>query len=157
MQLSDKCLIDIVETELDLNRCYQFLVNEECGAVYLFVGTARKHEKDGMGTLIESLFYECYEEMCFKIMKDIVDDYLHQNHDIKRCVIVHRKGLVKVSQASIVIGASSPHRSASHQAVTFLLNEIKSKAPIWKKINFDQTSHPQQSQWSDKSESFWIK
>ncbi|MPC15606.1 Molybdopterin synthase catalytic subunit [Portunus trituberculatus] len=44
-----------------------------------------------------------------------------------------RLGLVPVTESSVIIAVSSEHRRESLEAVTFLIDGLKAKVPIWKK------------------------
>lgn len=46
-----------------------------------------------------------------------------------------RYSLVPVSEASVVIAVSSAHRAASLEAVSFAIDHLKAKVPIWKKVS----------------------
>lgn len=41
---------------------------------------------------------------------------------------------VPVSEASIIIAVSSAHRAESLQAVSYAIDTLKAKVPIWKKV-----------------------
>lgn len=43
--------------------------------------------------------------------------------------------LVPVSEASIIIAVSSAHRAASLEAVSYAIDNLKAKVPIWKKVS----------------------
>lgn len=92
--------------------------------------------------------------MAVKVMEDIVRKQLDSIGDeYHRVYVCHRLGQVSLGEQSILIAVSSPHRSSSHQMVMQILNEIKSKAPVWKKVCFDNGD----SDWSNKSEAFWLQ
>lgn len=168
---SDSFHVAITEDNLDISKAYDFLRSESCGAVYLFSGTVRKDEIDSDGKVIgqvDSLFYEAYDSMAIEQMNNIVHTVCRK-YDVNKCYVIHRKGLIKVTEASLIIGCSSAHRDASFHATYDLLNEIKKSVPIWKKINYC-THQPEQhsasvnsesetqnrSSWSEKSEAFWL-
>lgn len=48
-------------------------------------------------------------------------------------VICHRLGLVPSGEASVIIKVASAHRQEAFEACSFLIHELKSKVPIWKK------------------------
>ena len=50
-----------------------------------------------------------------------------------RCAALHRVGKVLAGETSIVIAASSPHRAQAFEACRWVMDEIKSSVPIWKK------------------------
>lgn len=94
-------------------------------------------------------------------MFDIVADCLkalEKDADYHRVFVVHRLGPVRLTEASLLIGVSSPHRSTSHQLVMDMLNRIKQTVPIWKKIVYEKELSIEAShEWSMKSEAFWLE
>ena len=110
------------------------------------------------------LTYEAYQDMALATMRKIVLNCINKASDgLHRAYVCHRVGQVDLGQASILIAVSSPHRSSSHQMVMDILNEIKQKVPIWKKICFDDEDTNQdnclkaeKSHWSSNSEAFWL-
>ena len=144
------------EQPLDVNSAYSFLINENCGATSLFVGSTRKTELGSHGPVgdqVVSLEYSCYPEMAIKLMVEMAERELISNPSVHRCYIVHRLGLVRVTEPSIIIGCSSESRVHCHQLVLHMLNQIKSSVPIWKKVNYLNSF----GQWSQKSEAFWLQ
>ena len=55
---------------------------------------------------------------------------------LARIVIVHRLGLVPPTESSIVIAVSSPHRREASRATEWILEEVKARAPVWKRENY---------------------
>lgn len=102
-----------------------------------------------------SLLYEAYPDMAIKMMKDIASD-ASKEYQLNKCYVVHRMGLVQVAKPSIIIACASSHRKESHEATMKILNEIKSKVPIWKKVVPDVNSDKDNGFWSQKSEAFWL-
>lgn len=91
--------------------------------------------------------------MAIKLMENIVEKQMNSFDVHHKIFVCHRLGQVNVGEQSILIAVSSPHRSSGHQMVMQILNEIKEKVPIWKKVFYDEDN----SVWSDKSEAFWLK
>ena len=59
--------------------------------------------------------------------------------------IVHRLGRVPLGEASIAVVVVAAHRDAAFDAVRFIVDAVKTDAPIWKK-----------DLWADGSES-WVQ
>lgn len=96
--------------------------------------------------------------MSLKLMKNIAS-VIHAEKRLSKCYLVHRTGHVPVGQASIVIATSSTHRDEAHSAVLEILNQVKSKVPVWKKVVYSvnrDMSSAHNGCWSDKSEAFWL-
>jgi molybdopterin synthase catalytic subunit len=52
---------------------------------------------------------------------------------IKKLVAIHRIGNLKVGETSIIIGVSSEHRHEAFEACKYIINNVKTRVPIWKK------------------------
>jgi len=106
------------------------------GAIVTFTGRVRKNSR---GREVLYLEYEIYEEMARKelqkIEKEAVDRW-----SLNTCIIIHRIGRVEISETSIFIAVSSPHRKESFLAAEFIIDEIKKSVPIWKKEFYNDGS-----------------
>ncbi|XP_053214045.1 molybdopterin synthase catalytic subunit 2-like [Panonychus citri] len=137
-----------------------FLTTPSSGAINLFLGVTRQDEIDSDGNTsgqVTSLYYESYEAMAIKMMNRLVKHTIDK-FKLNKCYVIHRLGLVKLCEASILIGCSSAHRQAAHEATYYLLNQIKKIIPIWKRINGSEEPEFEQSYstWSSRSEAFWL-
>lgn len=94
--------------------------------------------------------YEAYEPMALKEMNNICSK-IRSQWKVHHIAIYHRLGEVPVSEASIVIAISSPHREESLKAVEYAINSLKASVPIWKKEVYDT----QESQWKENKECAW--
>jgi len=71
-------------------------------------------------------------------------------------------GLVPVTEASVLIAISSPHRKESLEAVHFAIDALKATVPIWKKEIYggsegtdSSNSIPENSAWKSNEECHW--
>lgn len=85
-----------------------------------------------------SLEYEAYENMALKEMGKICTELRVRWPSLKHIVIYHRLGIVPVSEVSVVIAASAPHRVAALESVNFAIDQLKSRVPIWKKEVYEK-------------------
>jgi molybdopterin synthase catalytic subunit len=92
----------------------------------VFVGTVRN---DGDVTGIE---YSAYEQMAFAEIERILGEAQAQWPE-SRLMLQHRLGLIPVGEASIAIAAAAPHRDEAFAACRFVIEEVKTRLPIWKK------------------------
>jgi len=155
---NDNYVIKLVTHKIDVDEGIASVSSPKCGAISLFMGTTRDTESGETQTRLSHLYYEAYNDMALKQMKEIVEQNLFKSEtNVEKCYVVHRLGCVAVGETSILIACSSKHRSEAHDMVMKLLNDIKAKVPIWKKINFiNSETHSNNSEWSDKSEAFWL-
>jgi molybdopterin synthase catalytic subunit len=50
--------------------------------------------------------------------------------------IAHRVGLVPLGEAAVWVGVASVHRKEAFEACAWAMDEIKLRAPIWKKETY---------------------
>ena len=101
----------------------------EAGAVASFVGTVRSHSR---GRDVVHLEYESYEEMAEPMLARLGAE-LTERHGLCAVAIHHRLGRVDIGEASVVIAASAPHRSAALDACREAIETLKTTIPLWKK------------------------
>jgi molybdopterin synthase catalytic subunit len=102
----------------------------DAGATALFLGTARDHSdgKDG----VTHLEYDAYREHVETSLMAIADEAA-ENWPILSAAVEHRVGEVKVGEASVAVAVSSAHRGDAFEAARFIIDELKKRAPIWKR------------------------
>jgi molybdopterin synthase catalytic subunit len=93
------------------------------GAVVTFQGVTRE---------VPELDYEAYAEMAEAQIAEIVARAI-ERHGLCAAAAEHRIGTVPLSEPSVVIAASAPHREAAFAGAREMIDEIKAQAPIWKK------------------------
>jgi molybdopterin synthase catalytic subunit len=93
------------------------------GAVVTFSGVTRE---------VAQLDYEAYEEMAGERILAIVDE-VAAKHGVCRAAAEHRVGTVPLSEASVVVAVSAPHREEAFAAAREIIDRIKAEAPIWKR------------------------
>lgn len=112
------------------------LIAPDCGAVVTFTGTVRDHHQ---GRRVKGLTYDAYEAMALPLLQEIATA-ARDRYALSRVVVVHRLGDMAVGEASVFIGAASPHREEGFAACRFLIDAIKAQVPIWKKEFYDDGS-----------------
>lgn len=71
-------------------------------------------------------------------MEGICCEILKNYSDLAKIAIMHRKGWVAVGKPSFIVAVSGGHRCDPHSAVIEIVNQVKAKVPIWKKVIYDQ-------------------
>jgi molybdopterin synthase catalytic subunit len=56
-----------------------------------------------------------------------------ERHGLCAAAAEHRIGTVPLSEPSVAVAASAPHRGAAFAGAREIIDEIKAQAPIWKK------------------------
>ncbi|HVM31347.1 MAG TPA: molybdopterin converting factor subunit 1 [Candidatus Limnocylindrales bacterium] len=113
------------------------------GAVVVFVGQTRESagtpapgEEEAAalhaGKQVIELEYEAFEAMAVAVFHDIVAE-IEQRFGVGRLAIIHRTGIVPLGEPSVVVAAAAPHRDAAFDAARYAIDELKARAPIWKR------------------------
>ena len=102
----------------------------DAGAVVVFLGTVRDHSPGKEG--VTHLEYEAYREQVESKIAEIVSEADDQ-WALLSTVVVHRVGRVEVGEPSVGVAASSVHRKEAFEAAAYLIDQLKQRAPIWKK------------------------
>jgi molybdopterin synthase catalytic subunit len=116
------------------------------GALVVFVGQTREsagtpspgEEEEAArhaDQQVTGLDYEAFEEMALDVLRTIGTE-LADRFDVHRVAIIHRVGRVAVGEPSVVIAAAAPHRGAAFDAARYAIEELKARAPIWKREHF---------------------
>ena len=116
---------------LPVGAATDWVVLPQCGAVVVFVGTARDHAGDRTG--VDTLTYEAYEEQAVPRLAAVADDVRARWPDVGRIALLHRTGTLALGDAAVVVAVSTPHRAESFEAARFAIDAVKASVPIWKK------------------------
>ena len=103
------------------------------GAIVTFDGVVRNQTK---GRPVIRLAYDAYVPMAIKEMKRIGNEMRDRWPDIDRIGMIHRFGDLEVSESSVVIVVTSPHRRVAFEACHYAIDRLKQTVPIWKKEVF---------------------
>jgi molybdopterin synthase catalytic subunit len=122
--------VGITRDPIDLSAMVRQLQTDGAGAVVLFLGTVRAESQD-QRTLV-ALDYYAYEEMALEQLGDIRYRAMTK-YDILDAAIVHRLGRIELGEVSIAIVVGSAHRVPAFKACHWLIDAVKTDAPIWKK------------------------
>ena len=125
--------VSVLDTPFDpldaLRQHEQTLDAGSYGAGAHFIGTMRNHNE---GDSVTSMTLEHYPAMTQKELQGIIDD-AHAKWDLIDTLIVHRVGTLTPGDPIVLTAVWSAHRAASFEACRFLMEELKSRAPFWKK------------------------
>ena len=128
---NDDSRVLLTADELQVGEIYDWCVHPSSGAVVLFSGTARDHA-EGRDD-VSLLEYEAYEEHVEPRLEAIISEMRQQWPDIRRVVMAHRTGPLKIGESSVVVAVSSPHRPEAFEAARFGIDTLKATVPIWKR------------------------
>jgi molybdenum cofactor synthesis domain-containing protein len=115
-------VIDPAEVNRDVDR-------PEAGAIALFLGCVRNHDA---GQAVTRLEYEAYERIAAPELVRIAQE-IEANTPEARVAVRHRLGSLVVGDIALACAVSAPHRGEAFAAVRRIVDEIKSRVPIWKR------------------------
>jgi molybdopterin synthase catalytic subunit len=101
------------------------------GAVVTFLGVVRDHAEGRSG--VTGLTYEAYEQVAAQRMTEIAAEVRRQWPDVERVALLHRTGALTLSEASVAVVVSAPHRGDAFEAARFAIDTLKETVPIWKR------------------------
>ena len=123
-------LIAVSPDPVDPSKVVAAVSAPEAGAVVLFVGTVRDHSPGRTG--VTHLEYESYDEQVVDKIAEVVTE-VRDRWPVRKVAAIHRVGELGVGEISIAVAVSSPHRVDAFEAGRYLIDEVKARAPIWKK------------------------
>jgi molybdopterin synthase catalytic subunit len=108
------------------------------GAHQIFLGQVRADEIEGKS--VKAIEYSAHEEMAESIIHEIREETFDK-FDLTCMHIHHSIGEVKTGEICLFVFVSSAHRKASNEAIVYLVEAIKERAPIFGKEVFEDGTH----------------
>ncbi len=114
--------VRVTAEPLALDPLIALVRDPRAGAVVSFEGVTRE---------VAQLDYEAYAEMAQAKIEAIVREAVLR-HGLCAAAAEHRIGVVALSEPSVVIAVSAPHRDQAFAGAREIIDQIKAQAPIWK-------------------------
>ena len=124
-------LLDKIFNPWDETQRYQAenLRSGQYGAAATFVGSMRDFNIDES---VSHMTLEHYPAMTQHFLDKLCDDCTRQ-FELDDCLIIHRFGEIRVGEPIVLTVAWSAHRAQAFDACRYLMEELKARAPFWKK------------------------
>ncbi len=135
--------VSVGEGQIDAAALVAEVGRPDSGATVLFLGTVRDHSD-----LVENvthLEYEVYAGVVETSIREIVDEAIGK-WPVLSVAVEHRSGIVGLREASVAVVVATGHRADAFEAARFIIDELKTRAPIWKKEHW-----PGGAEWSQGS------
>jgi molybdopterin synthase catalytic subunit len=108
----------------------------QTGATSVFVGSMRDFNEGGS---VSGMFLEHYPGMTESYLETISQQAV-QRWDLNDSLIIHRVGELCPGEPIVLVAVWSAHRKEAFEASRWLMEELKSKAPFWKKERLEEGS-----------------
>lgn len=99
------------------------------GATAVFVGTMRDYNENEN---VHEMTLEHYPDMTERHLQSICAA-AQDKWDIIDGLVIHRVGVVRPGDPIVLVAIWSAHRKQAYEANRFIMEDLKSKAPFWKK------------------------
>lgn len=118
-------MIEITDADFSIENIVEKAKSEDVGAIVSFIGTVRN---DG----IKSMELEAYKEAAIPELERIRDEAIGRFH-LRSVDIIHRIGSLSVGDNIVLIVCAAGHRKEAFEGCSYIIEELKTRAPIWKK------------------------
>jgi molybdopterin synthase catalytic subunit len=102
------------------------------GGIVEFIGLVRDLNEGREVSLLE---YEVYEALAVKEGERILTE-AGAKFPIEAAWCVHRVGRLEIGDLAIRVRVAAGHRAEAFDACRFIVDEVKSRVPIWKKEHY---------------------
>jgi molybdopterin synthase catalytic subunit len=121
----------VTSEPLDVAAHEKAVADAGAGAVVCFQGVVRDHDE---GNAVVELEYEGHPSAA-AVLAEIVAEFA-KDPDVYAIAVSHRVGLLAIGDTALVAAVSTAHRAEAFQLCARLVDEVKSRLPIWKRQRF---------------------
>jgi molybdopterin synthase catalytic subunit len=123
--------VGVTSQPLPVDQANSWATTPACGAVVCFTGVVRDHSDGRDG--VTGITYEAYEEEATRRLAAVAAEARRRWPMVGRLALLHRVGDLVLSDASVVVVASAPHRGEAFAVARFCIDTLKETVPIWKR------------------------
>ena len=121
--------IALVTAALDPAGVEALVATTAAGARVVFAGVVRRHN---LGREVLRLHYEAYEPMALRVLEAIAGE-ARARPGVLDVAVHHRLGTLELGETAVVVAVAAEHRAEAFAACRHVIDELKARAPIWKK------------------------
>jgi len=136
-------LVGVSDRPISASELASFIGARTDGAIVTFEGRVRSRNQERS---VIRLHYEAYDAMANEVLEQIAKE-ARERSGAGEVAVQHRSGTLTVGEVSVAIVACAPHRSAAFDATRYVIEQIKTRMPIWKREEYEDGS----SRWLDGS------
>ena len=123
----------VVDEPISLDRMRDLITDPAHGAQVFFHGVVRDFN-DGKPVLAVS--YDIFKPLAENVFSEICTEAISKWGKSLRIAVFHRSGRIAVGELSVAIAVGSPHRDEAFQVSRYIIEQIKVRAPIWKREHY---------------------
>ena len=86
------------------------------------------------------LEYEAYEEQVEPRLRAVAEEARARWPQLGRLVLIHRVGCLRLTDVSVLVAASTPHRGEAFRAARWCIDTVKTTLPVWKRESWSDGS-----------------
>lgn len=124
----DRFQVAVQTEDFDVGAETTALQQLEAGAIATFIGTVRSSADEP----VEALELEHYPGMTERQLGKIVEEAVAR-WPLAGVRVIHRVGQLQQGARIVFVGVASAHRRDAFEACSFIMDYLKTRAPIWKK------------------------
>ncbi|MBO3797834.1 MAG: molybdenum cofactor biosynthesis protein MoaE [Thermoproteota archaeon] len=122
-------MIRVTEDDFSIEEAASILRRVEVGAIVFFLGVVKGFRE---GEAVNEMIVEAYKEAAEAELEKIRREAL-ERFGIIDALIIHRVGRLKPAENIVLVAASAGSRAEAFKACSWMIDEVKKRAPIWKK------------------------
>jgi len=115
--------------ELQGYQSEQTALHGKFGATTVFVGTLRDFNQ---GAAVQRMTLEHYAPMTEKHLARVAQEALAR-WTIEDVLLIHRYGELQPNEPIVLVAVWATHRDQAFAACRYVIDELKTRAPFWKK------------------------
>lgn len=126
-------MYEMTAQPIDVAALQRRVRSDACGGVVTFAGVVRERSDDGRP--VTGLSYEAHDAMARAEFARIADE-ARERFGACEIAVAHRTGELRIGDVAVAVVAASPHRGTAFDVCEYVIDELKRRAPIWKKEHY---------------------
>jgi molybdenum cofactor synthesis domain-containing protein len=125
-------LVQVTDSPLSVEEHARLVDDAAAGAVVTFGGVVRDHDE---GRSVRTLFYEGHPT-AGDVLTGVVAELTANWTGVRAVAVSHRLGPLEIGDVALACAVAAEHRAEGFAACAELVDEVKSRLPVWKHQRF---------------------
>ncbi len=127
--MAENVIIELATNTLDYDGLRDKLNFTNCGCIVSFIGITRGQDE---GEAVLRLEFDAWQDSLEKVLRELAEQAITR-FMVLGIAMSHRIGTVAPEEPIVAIHVGAAHRAEGFAACSWLIDELKSQAPLWKK------------------------